>query len=231
MAKNPNEIISKLAPTLKPRDDAFNQKMDEFHQKRKALLDAKPSKYLEPEWDALRDEMDAFRSEYEKPQLYSLREYLLDTDPDEFQIDKVRDDIDFKGLWDAMQSDGNIYKLASVDGSGFDSDVREKLMIGMSDKLGVDYDDIYNTWLGRNKKAPIPSNLDNGNPKKAFNEGKISQGQADDVLIARDNKAKDLLKRYYASEFDLGTLHDQLLKVYDGDIKSAFEWLLANARK
>lgn len=228
MAKDINKIVSKLAPALKPRDDAFNQKMNEYHTKRKALLDS--DKYLEPEWDSLRDEMQKFRGEYEKPQFYSLREYMLDNHPDEFQIDKVRDDIDFKGLWDLMQKGGDFYHDASVDGKGFDSEVRENLFTGMSDTLGLDYDDVYYKWLGREKPKVTKNPTYNVNPKDAFNKGQISQGQADDVLIARDNKAKDLLKRYYASEFDLGTLHDQLLKLYDGDIKSAFEWLLANAR-
>lgn len=155
-------------PTLKPRDDAFTQKMNEYHTKRKALLDAKPSKYLEPEWDDLTREMQEFRGGYEKPQLYSLREYLLDSDPDEFQIDEVRDDIDFKGIWDLMQKGGDFYKDASTTGKGFDSAVREKLFSGMADSLGVDYDTIYNQWLYGNKKPKTQGNpyydVDNGNP-------------------------------------------------------------------
>ena len=130
------------------------------------MLDSK--KYLEPEWDDVTREMQDFRAGYEKPQLYSLREYLLDNDPDEFQIDRVRDDIDFKGIWDAMQKDNDFYKLASVDGQGFDSDVREKLFAGMEDSLGLDYDDIYYKWLGKprpKKQTKTPYELDNCNPK------------------------------------------------------------------
>lgn len=166
--KNPNDLANSFSKTkLKPRDDAYNKTMNDFLAKRKSLLDS--DKYLEPEWDNLTKQMQEFRGGYEKPQLYSLREYLLDNSPDEFQIDKVRDDIDFKGIWDLMQKGGDFYHDASVDGNGFDSDVREKLFNGMSDSLGLDYDDIYYKWLGRKKptvtKTPAYT-LDNRNPKK-----------------------------------------------------------------
>lgn len=70
--------------------------------------------------------------------------------------------------------------------------------------------------------------------RDAFNRGVLSQGQLDDFILGqqeRERKSQDLLKRYYANEFDLGSLHDQLLKVHGGKIKPAFEWLLKNARR
>ena len=199
MAINPKQLgeqIVSSTPKLKPRDDAFTQKMNEFHTKRKALLDS--NKYLEPEWDALVDEMDAFRSGYEKPKLYSAREYLLDTDPNEFQIDKVRDDIDFKGLWDEMQKGADFYKIASVDGEGFDSDVREKLFNGMSDRLGLDYDDIYYKWLGRSKPTQTPTvggkTFDNGNNHPTL------QPNQDYKKVLEEQGMKDFIKELYGDE-------------------------------
>ena len=156
MAKSPLDLI----PTRKPRDDAYNQKMNDFYAQRKALLDAKPSKYLEPEWNKLTEQIQQFREGYEPAKVYSPREYLLDNDIDEFQIDQVRDDISLEDVYNAVQNGEDFYKYASVGGKGFDSAVREKIFSGIADRLGVDYDDIYNAWLGRKKSA----NLDNGNP-------------------------------------------------------------------
>lgn len=163
MAKSPLELSQQFA-TLKPRDDAYNQKMQEFHNKRKELLDSKPSKYLEPEWNALSKEIQQFRSGYEPSKIDSPYEYLLDNDIDEFQIDQVRDDISLEDLYTAMQNGDDFYKIASRNGQGFDSAVREKIFDGISRKLGIDYDDIYNTWLGRKKRQGTEYDLDNGNP-------------------------------------------------------------------
>lgn len=161
------KINNSQKPKLMPRDDAYKQKMAEFHAKRKAMLDSDDD-YLGPKWNALSDEIKKFRSGYEPSKIDSPHEYFLNNDLDEFQLDQVRDDISFQQLWDEMQKGNDIYKIASVDGQGFDSDVREKIFSAMADKLGLDYDDIYNTWLGRGKPVKTPSNprytVDNGNP-------------------------------------------------------------------
>ena len=160
------ELSQSMTPSgLKPRDDAYIQKMNEYYAKRNALLDA--DKYLEPDWVALTDEMQNFRNGYEKPKFYSAREYMLDRDPDEFQVQDIRDDIDFQGLWDAMKNGKDFYEVASVNGEGFDSAVREKLFDGMANALGLEYDDVYYQWLGkpRPKKDTGPFKVDNGSPK------------------------------------------------------------------
>ena len=177
-AKTPTELAQQMVddyktmveqkkPALMPRDDAYKQKMAEFHAKRKQMLDSDDD-YLGPKWNALSDEIKKFRSGYEPSKIDSPHEYFLNNDLDEFQLDQVRDDISFQQLWDEMQKGNDIYKIASVDGQGFDSDVREKIFSAMADKLGLDYDDIYNTWLGRGKPVKTPSNprytVDNGNP-------------------------------------------------------------------
>lgn len=231
-AKSPLELV----PQRKPRDDAYNQKMNDYYAKRKALLDSKPSKYLEPEWNALTKEIQQFREGYEPAKIYSPREYLLDNDIDEFQIDQVRDDVSLEDVYNAVKNGDDFYEYASVNGNGFDSAVREKIFDGISRNLGVDYDDIYNAWLGRGK--PIKQNpnpkyiVDNGNPQTRIknNVKKIEQ-YAGDQLTAQELQSRNLLKKYYAGEFDLESLHNQLLKVHGGDIKSAFNWLVENARR
>ena len=53
----------------------------------------------------------------------------------------------FDELWGRMQDGEDFYEIASVDGTGFDSAVRENIFSGMSDILDIPYDEIYETWL------------------------------------------------------------------------------------
>jgi len=174
MAKNPAELGNQIFK-LKPRDDSYTKGMNDFHAKRKALLDSKdPDAYLGPQWNQLSDEIKKFRAGYEPAKVYSPREYLLDNDIDEFQIDRVSDDISLEDIWNAMQKGEDFYTKASVDGKGFDSAVREKIFEGMADKLGLDYDDIYYQWLGK-PRPKVDANgryvVDNGNPNRKTDPG------------------------------------------------------------
>lgn len=201
MANNPRQLGQQIVsdePKLKQRDDEFNQKMSDYHAKRQALMES--NKYLEPEWDNLVNEMQQFRSGYEKPKLYSAREYMLDNDPNEFQIDKIRDDIDFQGLWDEMKKGRDFYEVASVDGGGFDSDVREKIFNGMADTLGLDYDDIYYKWLGKprpksNGTTQSAYKFDNGNEKKF-----IDSADADDNPLGWATRVLEEPREYGADD-------------------------------
>ena len=67
--------------------------------------------------------------------------------PDDYQLDLINPDITFYELWGRMQDGEDFYEIASVDGTGFDSAVRENIFSGMSDILDIPYDEIYETWL------------------------------------------------------------------------------------
>ena len=67
--------------------------------------------------------------------------------PDDYQLDLINPDITFDELWGRMQAGEDFYEIASIDGTGFDSAVRENIFSGMSDILDIPYDEIYETWL------------------------------------------------------------------------------------
>lgn len=67
--------------------------------------------------------------------------------PDDYQLDLINPDITFDELWGRMQAGEDFYEIASVDGTGFDSAVRENIFSGMSEILDIPYDEIYETWL------------------------------------------------------------------------------------
>ena len=79
----------------------------------------------------------------------SVRKAVEIITPDEFQLDQVRDDLTIADVWDKMQQGENIYVIASVDGEGFDSDVRETIFNAISEAFHIAYEDVYNTWMGK----------------------------------------------------------------------------------
>lgn len=248
MAKTPLELAQSLVK--KPRDDAYTQKMNEYYTKRKALLDSKDDKhgYLGPEWNALSNEIRQFREGYEPSRIYSPREYLLENDLDEFQIENTRDDVSLEDIWNAMQNGEDFYKYASVNGEGFDSAVREKIFSGMSDHLGLDYDNIYDTWLYGKKKPKVGNrnpvyNVDNGNPNQAqpsINKGdtfKTNKGET--FIIGSNNNGKVSITRVGDMGQQNGTIDAQKLselikngtfiKEQQNDPKATYQSILKKA--
>lgn len=67
--------------------------------------------------------------------------------PEDYQLDKIHPEKTIGEIWNEMQQGGDVYKIASVDGEGFDSAIREQLFIFISDVFDIDYDDVYTTWL------------------------------------------------------------------------------------
>ena len=79
----------------------------------------------------------------------NIKKWVAENYPTEFQIDLIKPDLSFKQLWEMMKDGKDVYKVASVDGNGFDSAVREEIFNGMSETLNIRYDTIYHTWLNR----------------------------------------------------------------------------------
>lgn len=81
-----------------------------------------------------------------KPDMTIRSAYAI-VEPDEFQLDHLRDDITIEEVWKKMQEGEEIYEIASVDGKGFDSAVREGIFGLIEKALGVPYEKVYETWL------------------------------------------------------------------------------------
>jgi hypothetical protein len=99
--------------------------------------------------------------------------------PEDYQLDKIHPDKTIADIWTEMQEGKNIYEIASVDGTGFDSAIRETLFTFISDAFNISYDDVYNVWMnnGRKKlkedaedikKITSPKTLDQFNDAKAY---------------------------------------------------------------
>lgn len=88
-----------------------------------------------------------------------VRDWVKENYPTEFQLDKIKYPFTFEELNDAWKEDqegGDFYTIASQDGKGFDSAVREEIFNGLVENLGGEYDDYYYRWLGRdNPNNPL----------------------------------------------------------------------------
>lgn len=76
-----------------------------------------------------------------------VKDYISQEYPTEFQLDRINPDITFGELYRLMRKGEDFYKVASVDGEGFDSAVREHIFDGMSEALDIDYDHLYNLFI------------------------------------------------------------------------------------
>lgn len=94
----------------------------------------------------LKDSKDVVKHSEITPKT-SLRKAVEIMTPDEFQLDRIRDDVTLEDIWRAIKDGKDFYDEASVDKRGFDSAVREKIFDAITQAFNIDYDRIYDTWL------------------------------------------------------------------------------------
>lgn len=73
----------------------------------------------------------------------SLREYYLNTFPDDELRTEIDPDATFEGLFDTLDNYRDVYDYVGV----YDSIVRERLFKRLSEVINVPYDYIYQQWL------------------------------------------------------------------------------------
>lgn len=120
------------------------------------------------------------------PKGVHVRDWVKKNYPTEFQTDLIKYPFTFEELkkaWDE-DPDNDFYKVASQDGSGFDSEVREEIFNGLVENLGGDYDDYYYKWLGKEKP----------NARILNNQKKLEQA-------ANQAQYESLLKKKYPDRY------------------------------
>jgi hypothetical protein len=74
-----------------------------------------------------------------------IRDWYIENYPTDDLAEEMNDETTFENLWDAINTQANVYDIIGVD----DSVVRERLFEKLSDIYEVDYFSIYNSWLGQ----------------------------------------------------------------------------------
>lgn len=78
-----------------------------------------------------------------------IREWYQATYPDDEMGKELVPNTDWRTLWIALINEQEIYDILGVE----DSVVRERVFSELADTLNVDYDVVYNTWLGDTRRA------------------------------------------------------------------------------
>lgn len=73
-----------------------------------------------------------------------LKEFYLENYPEDVVVgNEINTDANFLGLLKSLNISKNIYDYIGV----YDSLVRERLFVGLTELIGVDYDYVYNKWI------------------------------------------------------------------------------------
>lgn len=163
MNKSVNESLSdvedKAREVVPPAYADAIRGMKKLDKKRKEMYKVKKTPKSSEE--ALADDVQVIEealSDEEFTKDMKLRDAYIKYDSDEYQLDRIRDDITIEELWKEMKQGKDVYEIASVGGQGFDSAVREGLFNIISNALGIDYEVIYDTWL-RPEKITLDESL------------------------------------------------------------------------
>ena len=85
----------------------------------------------------------------------TMKESATDWYAKKFKTDKKmapKDGVTFEQLYESLKKGENIYEKMGVD----DSIVRERVMSEIADRLGVEYDHVYDLWLNGGEKGSDP---------------------------------------------------------------------------
>ncbi len=149
-----------------------------------------------------------------------LRDAYKIYDPEEFQLDLIRNDITVEELWKRMQNGESVYVIASVDGEGFDSVVREGIFNIIEQALNIEYDTIYNTWLNP-KKLTEDTIKQNGkwvNKGKEGTHGKFKtkkEANAQRKAMFANGYKTEAVEKSYASKLSRKELAEIIWEVLD----------------
>lgn len=76
----------------------------------------------------------------------SMRDFYLEAYPDDPCGQEIRPDVTFEDAWNALGEGVEFYSFMGAQ----DSIVRERLFDELARRKNVDYDTVYDRWLGQN---------------------------------------------------------------------------------
>ena len=77
-----------------------------------------------------------------------IRTWYINEYPDDELVSEILDGLLFGDLWDGLLLGGGGFDVYSFLGV-YESDIRERVFEGLCVFMGVDYDVVYNMWLGK----------------------------------------------------------------------------------
>lgn len=128
------------------------------HKVRKAGLKIVKDKYgdyeviaNEPIRENIEESSRDFYAQFDIRPDRKIKEVYTEISPEEYQLDKIHPTKTIADIWSEMQAGEDFYRIASDDGEGFDSAVREGIFEIISKAFKIPYDAVYLTWRNGGK--------------------------------------------------------------------------------
>ena len=96
--------------------------------------------------DSIKHGFEDFYDQFDIKPERKIKEVYAEIFPEEYQLDKIHPAKTIADIWSEMQAGEDVYRIASKDGEGFDSAVREGIFEIISKAFKIPYDTVYLTW-------------------------------------------------------------------------------------
>jgi len=123
-----------------------------------------------------------------------IKSWYMKTYPTDDMGKDIRDEITFKSLWNMMHQGYDVYEVLDV----YDSVVRERVFEKLSQILGVDYDVVYNKWLGYADGGMMADGGELTEKQSAIDEAlKIAQFAYENDITASGNSIEEFSNKIF----------------------------------
>lgn len=138
----------------------------------------------------LKEDFEDFYAQFDIRPERKIKEVYAEISPEEFQLDKIHSTKTIADIWSEMQAGEDFYRVASEDGEGFDSAVRESIFEIISKAFKIPYDTVYMTWRKGGKLEETFKVIDKDGKKVPQGGGFTSKKEAE--MFATQYGEKDL---------------------------------------
>jgi len=138
--------------------------------------------------EIVKESFEDFYAQFDIRPERKIKEVYAEISPEEFQLDKIHPTKTIADIWSEMQSGEDFYRIASEDGEGFDSAVREGIFEIISKAFKIPYDTVYLTWR---------------------NGGKLEESFEDEQKAAEERAREETIKKM-VKEREEGSLGDRI---------------------
>lgn len=129
-----------------------------------------------------------------------IKEVYAEISPEEYQLDKIHPTKTIANIWSEMQAGEDFYRIASKDGEGFDSAVREGIFEIISKAFKIPYNTVYLTWRNGGKLEKTFKVVDKDGKKVPQGGGFTSKKEAEMFATRYGEKDLEVVKESFEDE-------------------------------
>ena len=150
--------------------------------------------------DSIKHDFEDFYDQFDIKPERKIKEVYAEMFPEEYQLDKIHPAKTIADIWSEMQAGEDFYRIASTDGEGFDSAVREGIFEIISKAFKIPYNTVYLTWINDGKLKETFKVVDKYGKKVPQGGGFTSRKQAEMFTIQYGEKDLKVVKESFEDE-------------------------------